>query len=155
MTEYMGKKVNMFLIIMIIVVLIGMGGLSIYFQQTFKSVNTAYNEVSADLEKTSNELAITKNELNAVRSNLNNTESDIRKYDDLYAQKQGELDARSKELADTKASLQRETLFKQQFQKQAEELAEDKEDLEDQVDRLSNLVADLRQDLEDCEDELG
>ena len=122
MGDYMGKKVNGFLMIMLIVVLLGMGGLSIYYQRTFKNVNQDYKEISANYQTCQADLKQTSTTLQNTLSNLNSTESDIRKYDTLYEQKSKEVESQKDELATVKASLQKETLFKQQFQKQAEDL---------------------------------
>ncbi|MBN1793133.1 hypothetical protein JW826_05610 [Candidatus Woesearchaeota archaeon] len=121
MGEFMGRKVNLFLVLMIIIVVLGMGALSIYYQRTFKDVNQEYNELSEQNAACQLNLSTTVNKLQTTIKNLNSTESDIRKYDTLYEQKAQELQDTEKSLNDVKTKLQSETLFKEQFKRQAEQ----------------------------------
>jgi chromosome segregation ATPase len=152
MSEFMGKRVNMFLILMLILVLLGIGGISIYYQRTFKDVTSQYDSVSNTLASCQENLSQTTARLVNVQASLNSTTTDIRKYDSLYEQKSQELDQKKKELSDTQTNLQKETLFKQQFQKQSEDYYRQILILNSNITKLTNRVADLTDELDECND---
>jgi chromosome segregation ATPase len=133
-------------------VILGMGGLSIYYQRTFKNVNDQYDQAANTLKVCQQELSQTAATLQSTVTNLNSTETDIRKYDSLYEQKNAELSETQKALEDTKANLQKETLFKQQFQKQSEAYYAQMQTLQLNVSKLVNRVADLNAEVNDYED---
>ena len=147
MSDYMGKRVNMFLVLMIILVIIGMGGISIYYQRTFKDVNSGYESLSSSLESCTANFTQTSQQLIVARNSLNSTESDIRKYDTLYEQKASELENNKKQWLDTQTSLQKETVFKQQFQKQSEDLAKQVASLKSDVTTRDAQIAKLNVDM--------
>ena len=155
MSDYMGKKVNAFLVIMIIVVLLGMGGLSIYYQRTFKNVNTEYDTVFNGLQECKANLTTTSLTLQNVKQSLNSTEGDIRKYDTLYAQKSDELSQVQSNLKTTQANLQKETLFKQQFQKQAEDYYKQIQDLNVNITTLKSQVSSLQFEVSSLSNEVS
>lgn len=121
MTEFMGKRVNLFLVLMIMLVLIGFGGISVYYQYTFKNLNQKYENVSSNLGFCEQNLSQTTDAfMNAVRS-LNSTETDIRKYDTLYEQKAAELEGKKTDLANTQAELTRVTMQKEVYKAQIDQ----------------------------------
>jgi len=121
MGDFMGKKVNMFLLLMIILVLAGLGGVSIYYQHTFKTVNQNFNNASSNLASCQQILEQTTGTLASTVQNLNSTESDIKKYDSLYEQKAKELEAKKQELTNTQGDLNRVTVLKETYKRQVDD----------------------------------
>lgn len=118
---FMGKKVNLFLLLMIILVLLGFGGISVYYQYTFKNVNQKFDNISTNLGMCEQNLSQTADALMTTIRNLNSTEVDIRKYDVLYEQKAQELETKKDELSDTRADLTRVTLQKEVYKRQIDD----------------------------------
>jgi chromosome segregation ATPase len=121
MTEFMGKRVNLFLVLMLMLVLIGFGGVSVYYQYTFKNLNQKYDNVSNNLGVCEQNLSQTTNAFMTAVKNLNSTETDIRKYDTLYEQKAGELEGKKTDLANTQAELTRVTVQKEVYKAQIDQ----------------------------------
>ncbi|MBN2142416.1 hypothetical protein JW711_03730 [Candidatus Woesearchaeota archaeon] len=165
MSEFMGKKINFFLVIMIMLVLCGMGMLSIYYQVTFKNFDKRFQDLNQDYGSCQQNLTYAVSTLQQTIRNLNNTESDIRKYDTLYEQKAQELSDIESTLKETQTKLQSETMFKEQFKKKAEnyekQILEQTEELEEirkqnnalqfQVNVLNERVECLDEEIESYE----
>jgi chromosome segregation ATPase len=148
-SKFMGKRVNMFLLIMIILVLIGMGGVSVYYQYTFKQLNDKFDKISTDLGSCEQNLSQTANTLITTIRNLNSTETDIRKYDVLYEQKAGELKDTKEELSDTQAELTRTALQKEVYKKQIDDAYSKIIGLNSTIKSLNKQVDDLTDDIEE------
>ena len=118
MTGFMGKRVNLFLLLMLMLVLISFGGISVYYQHTFKDLNQKFDNTTSNLGVCQNNLSQTTNAFMTAIKNLNSTETDIRKYDTLYEQKAGELEQKKGELTNTQAELTRVTLQKEVYKQQ-------------------------------------
>jgi len=121
MTEFMGKRVNLFLVLMIMLVLIGFGGVSVYYQYTFKDLNQRFDNVSTNLGVCEQNLSQTTTAFMTAMKNLNSTETDIRKYDTLYEQKAAELEGKKTDLATTQAELTRVTVQKEVYKAQIDQ----------------------------------
>jgi chromosome segregation ATPase len=121
MTEFMGKRVNLFLVLMIMLVLIGFGGVSVYYQYTFKNLNQKFDNVSIDLGLCQQNLSVTTDAFMTAVKSLNSTETDIRKYDTLYEQKAAELEQKKTELSNTQAELTRVTVQKEVYKAQIDQ----------------------------------
>lgn len=164
---FMGKKVNLFLLLMLILIILGLGGVSVYYQYTFKNINQKFNDVSTGLGMCEQNLSQTADALMTAVRNLNSTETDIRKYDVLYEQKAEELENKEDELLNTQADLTRLTILSEvwkkerdiyfsqilDFNKTISNLNKQISDLEDDVDRLNIRISCLVNT--DDNDELG
>ncbi|MFH0870107.1 MAG: hypothetical protein V1866_03560 [archaeon] len=152
MDDFMGKKVNMFLLLMIILVLAGLGGVSIYYQHTFKTVNQNFNNASSTLASCQQTLEQTTGTLMSTVKNLNSTESDIRKYDTLYEQKAGELEAKKQDLANTQADLNRITVLKESYKRQLDDYYTKILVLNVTITKLNQNVSSLKNELNSWKD---
>ncbi len=162
---FMGKKVNLFLLLMIILVLLGFGGISVYYQYTFKNVNQKFDNISTNLGMCEQNLSQTADALMTTIRNLNSTEVDIRKYDVLYEQKAQELETKKDELSDTRADLTRVTLQKEVYKRQIDDayaqiiglnksitsLNSQIRSLERNINRLNTRISCLRNTVDDDE----
>jgi chromosome segregation ATPase len=118
---FMGKKVNLFLLLMLMLILLGFGGVTVYYQYTFRNINQKYDNVSANLGTCEQNLSQTTTSFMTAMKNLNSTETDIKKYDVLYEQKAGELEQKKTDLSNTQAELTRVTLLKESYKKQIDQ----------------------------------
>lgn len=140
MSDFMGKKINMFLLMMVILVLIGMGVLSIFFQHSFKSLNTQFENTSSTLGSCQSELVQTSQALTLAQKSLNSTTTDIRKYDTLYEQKANELESKKTDLAKAQAELNKATVLKETYKRQVDEYFA-------AVTKLNNTITKLNQNI--------
>lgn len=154
----MGKKLNIFLLLMIILILLGMLGVSVYYQNTLRTKKTELGNTTTLLGSCQQNLSQTADALFNTLKSLNSTATDIRKYDVLYEQKAGELDKKKEELANTQADLMRVTLQKEVYKRQIDEayaqiiglnrtissLSSQVNSLNREVDQLNTRVACLR-----------
>ena len=152
---FMGKKVNMFLLLMIMLVLIGFGGISVYYQFTFKDVNDNYNNLSTNLEICAQNLSQTADALMTTVRKLNSTETDIRKYDIIYEDQAGELDKKSEQLSDTQAELTRTTLQKEVYKRQIDDAYADLIKLNKSIVSLNKQVISLNNQVDDQKDTIS
>ena len=144
---FMGKKVNLFLLLMIILVLLGFGGVSVYYQYTFKNVNQNFDNISTNLGVCEQSLSQTTDTLMTTIRNLNSTEIDIRKYDALYEQKAQELETKKDELTDTQADLTRVTLQKEVYKRQIDDAYAQIIGLNKSITSLNSQVRSLERDI--------
>lgn len=154
-SSFMGKKVNWFLLLMLILVLLGFGGVSVYYQYTFKTVNQEFDDVSSGLSVCEQNLSQTTDALMIAVRNLNSTETDIRKYDVLYEQKAEELETKKDELLDTRADLTRVTLQKEVYKKQIDEAFAEIIGLNNTIKSLSSQIKSLNNQVENQKEEIA
>ena len=154
MSSFMGKKVNMFLLLMLMLVLIGFGAVSVYSQYTYKSLKSQHDNATVSLGTCQETLTLTNSSLTKLRSELNSTTTDIRKYDTLYEQKAAELAEKSTQLTSTQADLQRVTLQKEVYKKQIDEAYAKMIALNRTVTTLSLQVDDLEEEVNDLKEKV-
>lgn len=71
---------NAFLVFLIVILIGGMIGISLFYQHTIKVANQKYNEKTQTLENTKNELQNQLNNLNSLNSSYENLSSDLQSY---------------------------------------------------------------------------
>jgi chromosome segregation ATPase len=147
MAGFIGKKINIFLVVMIMIVLAGMGGISIYYQNSLKQITDKHVDKSGKLDVCQAELQSTTQTLSNTIKNLNNTEKDIRKYDNIYSQITGELDETSDELSKTKLQLETAITYQKIFKQKVD-------DFQAENIKLKEEVEDLTQEVESQEKEI-
>ncbi len=147
MSDFMGKKINMFLLMMVILVLIGMGAVSIYFQHSFKVLNTQYDNKTEILGTCQSELSEKNQALTLAQKSLNSTTTDIRKYDTLYEQKANELETKKTDLAKVQADLNRATVLKETYKRQVDEYFASLTTLNATITKLNQNITILKNQL--------
>ena len=152
----MGKKVNTFLLLMILLVLMGFGGVSVYYQYTFKNINEDFDSISTNLASCEQNLSQTADTLIKAIRKLNSTELDIRKYDKLYEEQTGQLEETEEDLDRTKSELNRMTLLGEVWRKerdaavsQIKVLNKSISTLNSRINTLENTINRLKDDI-DC-----
>ena len=154
-TGFMGKKVNLFLLLMIILVLVGFGGVSIYYQYTFKNLNQRFNNLSVKLGVCEHNLMSNITALKNAEKALTSTETDIRKYDLLYEQKATELENKKTELAEAQAELTMVTLQKEVYKKQIDKAYAEILSLNNTISSLNQQIRSLNNQVEDQKDTIA
>jgi peptidoglycan hydrolase CwlO-like protein len=115
MTNYLGRNVNLALLVIIIGVVIALVGTTVFFQRGLQNRTQAYESTSLTLS--SCEIALTnyQEKYSEAQQKVNETSQDIRKYDQLYEQKTGELKDTQAQLAESQKQLVFEKLQKDKF----------------------------------------
>ena len=139
---------------MVMLVLLGLGGVSVYYQYTFRNVNQKFDDISANLDVCEQNLISNITVLKTVKKSLNSTETDIRKYDVLYEQKAEELEEKESELTDAQAELTRVKLQKEVYKRQIDaayaqiiDLNRTLENLEKEIKNKENLIEDQKEEI--------
>ncbi len=101
----MYKKLNVFLLLLMCIVVIALAGTSLFFQDSFRSLNNQYQDTSKNYTTAFQSLQRCQNTLAEKAEKLNSTSLDISKYDQLYTQKTGELDVTKTNLLQKDADL--------------------------------------------------
>lgn len=156
--KFLQKNINLFLIFLIIVMIGLVVMLSVYFEKRFEQVSGVYKFVNKNLSSCESQLSIAQKELNKIDTTLNSTESDIRKYDELYVTKSNELDRQKqglenaqqalslseKNLAEFKAKYESETSRANTLQSDVNKFTIEVANLQDQINRKNQLINDLQ-----------
>jgi len=136
----MYKKLNIFLLLLMCVVVIALAGTSIFFQDSFRSLNNQYQDTSKNYTTASQSLQRCQNTLNEKAEKLNSTSLDIRKYDELYTQKTGELDTTKNKLLETDAHLKEEQNLRQKAEQNYQQALIVQSQQKQQISQLSTDI---------------
>ncbi|MBR9700665.1 hypothetical protein GOV11_02265 [Candidatus Woesearchaeota archaeon] len=154
MASYLGRNVNLALLLIIIGVVVALVGTTVFFQQTLENKTTSFESTSETLTACQVALTNYQDRYSESQERVSETAEDIRKYDELYEQKVGELGDTQQQLLQAKTQQEFERLQKQKFQERYEtELATNRE-LSNNIDDLKGDILSLRSDISDLEDEL-
>jgi peptidoglycan hydrolase CwlO-like protein len=147
---FMQKRVNAFLLILVLIVAAALAGSSVYFQSTFDKLTNKQDDTAANLSTCKADLDRYKFNLNKTLRSLNTTTQDIRRYDELYTTKDTELKSTQSNLTNTqttlkqtKISLAEETALKAKYKKDYQDEAELRKSAEEQNTILTAQKAQL------------
>jgi len=152
--NFMYKRVNIFLLILMCLIVVGLAASAIYFQESFKNLNTNYQSVLSNFTTCSDILSTKETKLNICIDNLNSTAIDIGKYDSLYEKKEGELETTQEELKLTDLELKKTKLEVQKAQNLYQEEFKRAEDLERQISFLNQQIIQLQGTIKDLNNRL-
>ena len=85
----MKQKLDVFLMIMIVIILIGLIGVTVYFQNSIANANEKFNLKSEQLEMTKQELQYQLNKFNQLNTTLINLNTDLNSYTNEFDQVYG------------------------------------------------------------------
>ncbi len=102
---FLQKNVNVFLMILVLFVAGALAGSSAYYQNTFKKINTKYEDTATNLSTCQADVESYQANLQKTMASLNTTSQDIRKYDELYSAKSTELSTTQTALDDISTQL--------------------------------------------------
>jgi chromosome segregation ATPase len=152
MASYLGRNVNLALLIIIIGVVVALVGTTVFFQRSLQNRTGAYETTTQTLQECRVALANYQDQYAQAQEKVNQTSQDIRKYDQLYEQKTVELKETQATLATTEKQLQFEKLQKEKFQQFYEDAARQAAVLNATVKTQAKRIDDLEDDLAACED---
>ena len=146
--KFLQKNINLFLIF-ILVIMIGLVVIiTMYYESRFEDVSGVYRFLDKNLSTCEVDLANTKNELSKLSTNLNSTESDIRKYDELYVTKANELESAKTNLDNAKSALSLSEKNLQEYKAKYESEKNKADKLIDDNNKLSIEVASLTSEVD-------
>ena len=123
------------------VVVLALAGTSVFFQESFGELNDQYQETNQNYTTTFQKLTQCKNTLSEKSEKLNSTSLDIRKYDELYSQKTGELDQTKNQLLATDAELKETQAQKAKVEQQYQAALIDQQRLKQQIGEQQGIIA--------------
>jgi chromosome segregation ATPase len=158
MVSYIGRHVNLALLVIIIGVVIALVGTTVFFQRSLQNRTDAFEGTSTNLDQCQVALKNYQEKYSEAEQKASDSEEDIRKYDQLYDQKVGELSDAQQQLADMQKQRDFERLQKDKFQSFYEDqirvsnsLNSTIRNLEFEIDGLEDDIRDLRDDLDACQ----
>ncbi len=101
----MQKDVNYALLIVILGLLLGIVGISIYYQNTYRWLSDEYDAAQKQLEDRINELTAKQKSLNQTEALLNKTDKDLSDLRNKYTGLESEKDALARDLMKTRLEL--------------------------------------------------
>lgn len=155
MASYLGRNVNLALLIIIIGVVVAMVGTTVFFQRSLQDRTSTLEDTSTDLGSCNAALENYQEKYSEAQTKVNETAQDIRKYDQLYEQKVGELKDTQQQLLETQTQREFEKIQKEKFQQSYETALRDQQQLELTVDSQRDLINSLRNDIDDLEDQVA
>jgi chromosome segregation ATPase len=157
MATYLGRNVNLALLIIIIGVVVALVGTTVYFQRSLQNRTQEYESTTDTLSACQTALSNYESKYAESLAKVNETTQDIRKYDQLYESKVGELKDTQTQLTTTANQLAFEKLQKEKFQQFYEQAAKANAQLnqtiayqKSQIDSLSSQLASSNSALSSC-----
>jgi chromosome segregation ATPase len=150
--RYLGKNINMFLLIIIIISVGSLMVISTYYNERYETISKNNREINEKLKETSTQLIYANNELLHLRGEVDDTLTDAKTSLELYTQKEEELLSATSELKQLRDDFEK---AKQELIKQANDLALEKNKnnkLENDIKILENKINTCENDLKKCEE---
>lgn len=116
MASYLGRNVNLALLVIIIGVIVALVGTTVFFQRSLQNRTQEYQTTTGTLSECQTALQNYQSKYSEATQQVNKTAQDIRKYDQLYEQRTGELKETQTTLEKTQTQLAFERLQKEKFQ---------------------------------------
>jgi len=116
MATYLGRNVNLALLIIIIGVVVALVGTTVFFQRGLQNRTVEYETKAGSLNECHIALTNYQEKYSAAQAKVNQTSQDIRKYDQLYEQKTGELKETESKLSSTEKQLTLAKLINEKIQ---------------------------------------
>lgn len=152
MATYLGRNVNLALLIIIIGVVVALVGTTVFFQRSLQNRTGAFEDTAGQLQQCQVSLNNYINQYAEAQEQVNQTAQDIRKYDQLYEQKVADLKETTETLASTQAQLQFEKLQKERFQQYYEDAMRTIASQNSTIRTLNTRIRNLENELEACEE---
>lgn len=147
MTSFLKSYPNLFLILVVIVTISLFVGFSVVQQRLFSSINARVSECQVDLAESRDSLANVSASLVVALDRARVRDQDVRVYDDLYLQKDRELNVTGSKLDEVSRSLE---LLRLQLDSEVQRRVAG----EQAVAQLNSRVAGLVSSLSSCESDL-
>lgn len=147
MATYLGRNVNLALLIIIIGVVVALVGTTVFFQRSLQNRTQEYESTSGTLAECNVALSNYQGKYAESQAKVNETTQDIRKYDQLYEQKVGELKDTQSQLSKSQTQLAFEKLQKEKFQEFYEQEASKNAQLNQTISYQASQISSLSSQL--------
>ena len=144
---YLGKNINMLLLLMIIGVVVVLVGITLFFQKGLTLKSTAYETTNLNLSQCVNALDTYKQRYQKAEQQINTTAGDIRRYDQLYETRVAELKQTQVNLDEANDQVKTLTLIKASLETQIASLNSQLADKTREITTLQASVTSLRSEI--------
>lgn len=154
MSEFLKNKVNIFLLLLVVILIICIIALSTIYNIEFRNLNKQAKDASKNLALCSKNLTLYSEEVTRLQRQLNMTSQDVETFEDIYIEKTEEVSLKEKEIAK----------LQQDLKKAKEEVITYKKNYLDtkalldattlNLQTCKNEKADLKEELDECESDL-
>lgn len=138
--SFMKRHVNSFLIFAIAVAFLLLGGISYYYQGTFKEIISSYQSTKTNLKVCTTELKHWREQYVSATTTINTSKLDIVKYGQLYEETQGDLEKTKGRLKMNEAILAQTQQGLQETKKLYESEKTRTANLEDQIKNAMDQI---------------
>jgi uncharacterized membrane protein YgaE (UPF0421/DUF939 family) len=147
MASYLGRNVNLALLVIIIGVIVALVGTTVFFQRSLQNRTQEFETTTGTLAECQVALANYQDKFTQATQQVNKTAQDIRKYDQLYEQRTGELKDTQLQLE----NIQRQSIVERQRGDRLQDLYNQEIQLNTQ---LNMTISSLNQKLSSTESKL-
>lgn len=155
MASYLGRNVNLTLLVIIIAVVVALVGTTVFFQRSLTDRTSTLEDTSGSLQQCEVALANYQERYSEAEQRVNETAQDIRRYDQLYEQKVSELEDSQDELLKTKKQLEFQELQAEKFKTSYEDQLKENEQLQLSIESKDARIQELNDRINDLKDELA
>ena len=155
MASYLGRNVNLSLLVIIIGVVVALVGTTVFFQRGLQDRTQAYEDTEGSLSECNIALANYQEKYQQASEKANETSQDIRKYDVIYEQKVGELQDAETEISSLQQQLAFEALQKEKFQDLYEDEVATSASLQNTIASRDADIDDLEREVRNLKDDLN
>jgi len=153
MASYLGRNVNLALLVIIIGVVIALVGTTVFFQRSLQNRTSEHQTTSGSLSECKVALENYMSQTNEAQEDATRAIQDIRKYDQLYEQKSSEL----KESLSTIDETQKQLAFEKLQREKLQQLYQAERNVNAQLNQTiivqERRIEDLKDDLRDARNE--
>lgn len=154
MATYLGRNVNLALLVIIIGVVVALVGTTVFFQRSLQNRTGEYETTSFTLSQCQTALSNYQDQFSKAQAKVNQTSQDIKRYDQLYEQKSGELKDTQSNLSATTKQMLFERLQKEKFKEFYEGELKLNLQLNATVRSQTTAIAKLQTQLNSCQNKL-
>lgn len=152
MATYLGRNVNLALLVIIIGVVIALVGTTVFFQRGLQNKTQQFENTYSNLGECQVALSNFQDKYSQALEEVNETSESIRKYDQLYEQKTGELKDTQTQLTETQKQLAFEKLQKDRFKEYYEAQVRANLQLNQTIESQKSQINSLKSQLSSCEE---
>jgi chromosome segregation ATPase len=153
MANYLGRNVNLALLVIIIGVIVALVGTTVFFQRGLQNRTQEFETTAEGLNSCQTALANYQTKYTQAELRANETSADIRKYDQLYEQKTGELKDAQGQLSEMTRQRDFEKLQKEKFRTYYEDASRQNAQLNATVVSLNKDLANWKDKYDDLKDD--
>lgn len=148
MASYIGKNINMVLLLLLIGIVILLVSITIFFQFGLKTRTSAYEATSENLSTCENKLGVCLQTNVEKEKQLNSTAQDIKRYDIIYEGKVAELEDVQNDLSKANARIKSLELIKAGLESEKTALQQTINTKTQEINNLNTQIDNLESDVD-------